>query len=61
MNYLEYIMNGLGNILHNTSQNPSEKACNQVLDSIKRMLEEYNEAGGKVNITDYRDGNPFNY
>ena len=61
MSYLSYVMNGLGNILYNTSNNPSEKTCNEILDSIKRMLEDYNQSGGNVNITDHRENKHYKY
>lgn len=54
--YIKSVMNGLANMLHNGSQNPSEAQCNIMLDSIKRTLKEYEElTGEKLNITDYRE------
>jgi hypothetical protein len=53
--YLDMTMHQLSNILANVSQKPSERGCNDALDSIRRMLEEYQRAGGKVNLTDYRE------
>ncbi|MDP9675378.1 hypothetical protein J2W97_001361 [Paenibacillus jamilae] len=55
MNYLEVTMRGLSNMLYNISQNPSKENCNVMLDSIKRTLADYNEAGGNINIKDFRE------
>ncbi|MET3209632.1 UNVERIFIED_CONTAM: hypothetical protein ABIC26_002579 [Paenibacillus sp. PvR008] len=54
MSYLEVTMRGLSNMLYNISQNPSKENCNIMLDSIKRTLADYNEAGGNINIKDFR-------
>lgn len=59
MNYLRMTMNQLSNILHNVSQHPSEKGCNDALNSIKQILKDYNYAGGEVTIQDYRDKKPW--
>lgn len=55
MSYLEVIMRGLSNMLYNISQNPSKENCNVMLDSIKRTLVDYNEAGGNIKIKDFRE------
>lgn len=57
MNYLQMTMNQFSNILHNVSQHPSEKGCNDALNSIKQILKDYNHSGGEVKIQDYRDKN----
>ncbi|MBE7896067.1 hypothetical protein G7L40_20795 [Paenibacillus polymyxa] len=55
MSYLEVTMRGLSNMLYNISQNPSKENCNVMLDSIKRTLVDYNEAGGNISIIDFRE------
>jgi hypothetical protein len=57
--YLYMTMNRLSNILYNTSQNNSEyNSKDKILDSIKRILEDYNNAVDdksiNVKITDNR-------
>jgi hypothetical protein len=47
--YLRILMLQLSNILFNGSQSASK---DQILDSIKGILEDYNRLGGNVNITD---------
>lgn len=55
MDYLKYTMEGLSNIVHNISQNPSEESCNHALDTLVRMITEYNELRMyQIRITDYR-------
>ncbi|WP_339304246.1 hypothetical protein NST33_17670 [Paenibacillus sp. FSL L8-0435] len=55
MTYLQMTMSQLSNILHNVSQHPSEKGCNDALNSIKQILNDYIHSGGEANIKDYRD------
>lgn len=57
--YLKITMHGLANLLHNTSQSDSHgHTKNDILDSIKRTLQEYNEVvseENRVSIVDYRE------
>lgn len=50
--YVEKTMTQLSNILYNGSQSATK---NEILDSVKRMLKDYNDAGGNVRIYDFRD------
>ena len=50
--YLDFIMIKLSNILFNGSQSATK---DEILDSIKRILNEYNENGGNIIITDFRN------
>lgn len=49
--YFEILMIQLSNVLFNGSQSASK---DQILDSIKGILEDYNRIGGSVNIEDFR-------
>ena len=54
-NYLKNTMQGLSNILYNGSQNDS--SYNNILDSIKRIIQDYNdnvEVKDKIKYTDFR-------
>ena len=55
---LEIVMERLGNILHNCSQSSAHHTKDEILDSLKRMLQDYNRNIGyeKVRIVDYRKG-----
>lgn len=53
--YLKHTMQGLSTIVYNVSQNPDEKKCNQIIDSLKGMIRDYNEASGEnIDIIDHR-------
>lgn len=53
--YLDYVMRRLSNVLYNCSQRHTEENYNYALDSIKRMLEEYERAGADLSIIDFRE------
>jgi hypothetical protein len=61
VDYTEYIMRGLANNIYNCSQNLDqprivERNLNDLLDSLKRMVEGYEEATGKnLDVRDWRD------
>lgn len=50
--YFKILMIQLSNVLFNGSQSASK---NQILDSIKGILEDYNRIGGNVSIKDFRE------
>lgn len=50
--YLEMVMRRLSTLLYNGSQSVTSK--DEILDSVKRLLQEYNEAGGNAKIEDFR-------
>lgn len=56
MDYLQRTMEGLSNLVHNASQYPNEQTLDQVLDSIKRMVRDYERETGKdMRLIDYRE------
>ncbi|GAV11354.1 hypothetical protein PBN151_1281 [Paenibacillus sp. NAIST15-1] len=56
--YLNTIMNRLANIIHNESQHPSKESCNLIIDSLSRLVKEYNEEFDRnIDVTDYRKKN----
>lgn len=55
-NYLKYVMQGLSNILYNTSQSDSPiNSKDVILDSIKNLIQEYNDKVEAKNKIDYMD------
>ena len=49
--YFKILMIKLSNVLFNGSQRGK---ADEILDSIKDILEDYNRIGGNVNIKDFR-------
>lgn len=58
MNNEEITMHKLSNILHNATQSASSISRDEILDSIKMILRDYNYNSGyeKIRIVDYRKG-----
>jgi len=50
--YFKILMMKLSNVLFNGSQRGN---ADEILDSIKNILEDYNRIGGDVNIKDFRE------
>ncbi len=53
--YLNVTMKDIATMIYNGTQNPNEKMCNQILDSLINMIRDYNLAScDTVNFTDHR-------
>lgn len=57
MTYLEMVIQRLSTILYNGSQPSTTKE--EILDSIKIILQEFNHAGGNTKIEDFREWNKY--
>jgi hypothetical protein len=55
-NYLKFTMRNLSTILYNTSQGDAEwYSKDAILDSIKRIIQDYNDVVSSEDKIDYKD------